>query len=280
MNGAVAVGGRPRSARIRSVQRKHYLATPLQEAVEAGDLSRVEDLVAAGADIEGRDRYPYMQYTPLIHAAQKGLVAVVRYLLDQGADINARSNSSGQSALHTAAESGHLDAVKVLIEYGANKHATCEEGETPLHQASAHGHPAVAEYLLEQGCDVNFVSRTWKWTPLHIAAVNGQLDTAQVLMRWGARLDLRDVRGMLAAELAIEERFPEVGAAIRAEELRRRDHGFKRDRSTIEGTEEREAAKRPREEREAEEALAAAAAAAPDESDDDDDDDDDEEEGS
>ena len=53
--------------------------------------------------------------------------------------------------------------------------------------------------------------------------------------------------------------------AIRAEEIRRRDHGFKRDRSTIEGTEKNEASKRPR----AEEQVAAEAV---DESDDDDDD--------
>ena len=61
----------------------------------------------------------------------------------------------------------------------------------------------------------------------------------------------------------------------RAEELRRRDHGFKRDRSTIEGTEEHAASKRPRAEREAEEAAAALAA---DESDDDDDEDEEDEE--
>jgi hypothetical protein len=59
--------------------------------------------------------------------------------------------------------------------------------------------------------------------------------------------------------------------ALRAEEIRRRDHGFKRDRSTIEGTEEHEAAKRPR----VEEAVVAKAV---DESDDDDDDDDDDDE--
>ena len=56
--------------------------------------------------------------------------------------------------------------------------------------------------------------------------------------------------------------------AIRVEEIRRRDHGFKRDRSTIPGTEEYEAAKRPRVE-------AQEGADLVDESDDDDDDDDD-----
>jgi len=99
---------------------------------------------------------------------------------------------------------------------------------------------------------------------------------AQLLLRWGAPLDVRNMYHELPADTAIREGYPAIANLIRAEEIRRRDHGFKRDRSTIAGTEEHEASKRPREEREAEEAAAAAAAALPDESDDDDDEDDEE----
>ena len=72
--------------------------------------------------------------------------------------------------------------------------------------------------------------------------------------------------GHTPADVAIANGHHAFADALRAEEIRRRDHGFKRDPSTIEGT---EAAKRPRvEEPQKSEAL--------DESDDDDDDDDDE----
>ena len=80
--------------------------------------------------------------------------------------------------------------------------------------------------------------------------------------------------GETPADVATHFGHQAFADAVRDEEHRRRNHGFKRDRSTIEGTEEFAAAKRPRAEREAEEAAAAAAAAAPDESDDDDDDED------
>jgi len=76
--------------------------------------------------------------------------------------------------------------------------------------------------------------------------------------------------GRTPTDIATARGHHHIADAIRAEEIRRRDHGFKRDRSTIEGTEEHEAAKRPRVEEEP-----AAAAEAVDESDDDDDDDDD-----
>jgi len=138
----------------------------------------------------------------------------------------------------------------------------------------------MVEYLLEQGCDPDRASSSGL-TPLHYAAYNNHLEIVQLLLRFGAKIDVRNDGGDTAADLATRNGHHDIADAIRAEELRRRDHGFKRDRSTIEGTEEHAASKRPRAEREAEEAAAAAAADAPDESDDDDDDDedDDDEEG-
>jgi len=133
----------------------------------------------------------------------------------------------------------------------------------------------LAEYLLEQGYDVDHANSNG-YTTLHWAASRNHLEVVQLLLRFGAKLDLRNVDRRTPADLATIRGHHDVANAIRAEEIRRRDHGFKRDRSTIEGTEEHAASKRPRAEREAEEAAAAAAA---DESDDDDDDDDDDEEG-
>ena len=125
---------------------------------------------------------------------------------------------------------------------------------------------AVVEYLLEQRCDRENVGTTSQ-TPLSHAACTGRLDVAQLLMRWGANLDARSNYGCTPADFATANGYPAIADAIRAEEIRRRDHGFKRDRSTIPGTEEYEAARRPRSEQQQEEAA--------DESDDDDDDDDD-----
>jgi ankyrin repeat protein len=167
----------------------------------------------------------------------------------------------------------------MLIEHGAIVDAKCDGEWTPFTAACWRGHVAVAEYLLEQGCDRDHVS-SFGNTALHYAAEEGHLEVAQLLLRWGVKLDVRNKYGETPADVATRHGHHAIADAIRAEELRRRDHGFKRDRSTIEGTEEHEAAKRPRAEREAEEAAAALAAAAADESDDDDDDDDDDDEGS
>jgi len=129
----------------------------------------------------------------------------------------------------------------------------------------------VAEYLLDKGCDRDLTDNDG-WTALHWAAAYNHLYVAQVLFRYGAKLDARTNRGETPADVATRRGHHHIADAIRAEEIRRRDHGFKRDRSTIAGTEEHEAAKRPRVEE------PAAAAEEVDESDDDDDDDDDEDE--
>ena len=104
-----------------------------------------------------------------------------------------------------------------------------------------------------------------------MAAAGSSLEVAQLLFRYGAKLDIRDNNGETPADIATRHGHLAFADALRAEEIRRRDHGFKRDPSTIEGTEEHEAAKRPRVEEEAKQEEV-------DESDDDDDDEDDEEE--
>jgi len=257
--------------------------TPLHAAVEAGDLVRVQALVAAGADMEERQDmhiemgFPTGRVTPLFHAAMKGHVAVARYLVEHGANKEAPSYN-GWTSLIVAARNGYADVVRMLIEHGANKDTADDYDWTPLQHASYNGHVAVVEYLLEQGCDMNRAGSSYGFTAFHWAAINNRLEIAQLLLRFGARLDVRDKYGQTPADLATRYGHHDIANAIHAEEIRRRDHGFKRDRSTIEGTEEHAASKRPRAEREAEEAAAAAAAAAADESDDDDDDDDDDDE--
>ena len=252
--------------------------SPLHEAVEAGDLPRVQALVAAGADIEEkqnmRDAHDGVhKATPLYRAAYRGHVSVARYLIERGANKEADGGSRWTS-IHVAARFGHVEVVRMLIEHGTSKDAASTGGWTALMHACACGHVAVAEYLLEQGCDIDHAT-TSGYTALHYAAMCNRLEVAQLLLRFGAKLDVRDDQGRTPADIATQYRHQRIADAIRAEEIRRRDHGFKRDRSTIEGTEEHAASKRPRAEREAEEAAVLAAAAAVDESDDDDDDDED-----
>ena len=85
-------------------------------AVEAADSSAIERQLAAGADIEARDRHGQ---TALMNAARDGQVAVVRLLADRGADLNHRAKF-GLTALMLAIIRGHTEVARVLVEAGAD----------------------------------------------------------------------------------------------------------------------------------------------------------------
>ena len=57
-------------------------------------------------------------------------------------------------------------------------------------------HLVVARYLLEQGADRDKTDRCDR-TPLHHAVYNGHLETAKLLMVYGADLNVRGSRGQL-----------------------------------------------------------------------------------
>ena len=53
----------------------------------------------------------------------------------------------GVTALHAAAEIGHVEIVRFLIERGADGHATTSCGRTALDLASQGGHSEVVRFL-------------------------------------------------------------------------------------------------------------------------------------
>ena len=73
-----------------------------------------------------------------------------------------------------ASRNGRLDAVRLLLEQGADVNHQDSTGWTPLHEASAQGHHDVVQALLEHGAVVD-AQTTSRWTPLHIASLKGEL---------------------------------------------------------------------------------------------------------
>lgn len=57
--------------------------------------------------------------TPLMEAAQEGHLELVRYLLESNADVHAQTQT-GDTALTYACENGHTDVADLLLEFGAD----------------------------------------------------------------------------------------------------------------------------------------------------------------
>jgi ankyrin repeat protein len=161
----------------------------------SGDLSSsdiVRELVAHGADINirlkagesGRGRFTTTGCTPFLLAARTGDVPLMQLLRELQADITL-SNKDRSTPLHAAAGVGALadgdeaaatedeavEAVKLLLDWGADINAVDDNGETAMHGAAYQSLPKLAQLLAERGADAKIWNRAnkWKWTPLLIA---------------------------------------------------------------------------------------------------------------
>jgi ankyrin repeat protein len=107
-----------------------------------------------GADLD-TDVY---RGTPLIWAAARGKVPAARQLLQLGADPDRRAtfggprHGEGVTALHLAAQSGHLDVLTVLLDGGADPKIRDElYDSTPAGWAEHDGNEAARELLAARG---------------------------------------------------------------------------------------------------------------------------------
>ncbi len=84
-------------------------------------------------------------------AAKRGDARAVAQLLDEGADVDAPSKYKA-TALSFAAQHGHIEVVKVLLDHDATIDVTDTfYNLTPLYWAASKGHTRIAEALIDAG---------------------------------------------------------------------------------------------------------------------------------
>ncbi|MEZ6131439.1 MAG: ankyrin repeat domain-containing protein [Planctomycetaceae bacterium] len=162
--------------------------------IGSGNLSSlqfVEKLVQAGADVNvrlkeghsGRGRLNQKGATPFLFAADTADVPLMKLLLKLGADPHI-PNADGCPPLLAAAGIGSLapgeeagteeealEAVKLLLELGADIDTVDDNGETAMHGAAYKCLPEMVRYLAANGADIGVWNRPnkYKWTPLLIS---------------------------------------------------------------------------------------------------------------
>ncbi|MBI5892070.1 MAG: ankyrin repeat domain-containing protein [Deltaproteobacteria bacterium] len=93
--------------------------------------------------------------TPLTKAAESGDINAVKRLLNEGADVNAK-DSNNWTALTEAARDGNTEIVKLLIEKGADVHAKAYKGYSALMVAALGGNTEIVKLLIEKGADIDY----------------------------------------------------------------------------------------------------------------------------
>ncbi len=152
----------------------------LYDLVKAGQLDELKAIIQ-------QDKALVHTNTPfgsLLHvAADRGHLDVVRLLVENGADIHLKDGIVGGSPLRSAASGGHLDVVQYLHSAGSELD-TSEPNFNPLFGAIYGGHFEVAQYLLDRGIDASVKYNGENMTDMDALAFAiewGRTDIAELL---------------------------------------------------------------------------------------------------
>ncbi|XP_069477814.1 serine/threonine-protein phosphatase 6 regulatory ankyrin repeat subunit B-like isoform X2 [Ambystoma mexicanum] len=150
-------------------------------------------------------------YTPLHLAAQSGHENLVRLLLNYpGVQADTPTSVQGSTPLHLAAQNGHTPVVGLLLSKSTSQlHLKDKRGRTCLHLAAANGHIDMMRALLGQGAEINVIDKNG-WGPLHFAAKSGFLDTVRFLVESGANPTLECKEGKTAIQYAAADNHQDV----------------------------------------------------------------------
>jgi len=171
--------------------RNAYDRTPLlRVARENGSAEIAARLLAAGADINARDRFGE---SSLELAAWRGFEPLVDLLLDQGAELPVKGEGLEEITVFSA-QHGLARLFRLAVEAGVDLDMGDDGGGTLLRSAAAGGSAEVVEILLEEGMSIEAPDR-YGWTPLHYAAKEGHTEVASTLIALGAPVEIRSLAG-------------------------------------------------------------------------------------
>lgn len=188
----------------------------LHGAAMQGDTAAIQQLLAAGVDIEARDA---QGRTALLRATRANQVAAATLLIEAGADVNAKDTIEDSPYLYAGAQ-GFNDILRLTLAHGADLQSTNRYGGTALIPAAEKGHPETVQLLLDAGVAVDHVNRLG-WTALLEAIVLSQggpvhQRIVQMLIQGGADVNVADGDGVTPLQHAQRRGYTEIVALLQA----------------------------------------------------------------
>ena len=147
-------------------------------------------LESAPADINRGDG---RGWNALHHSCYQGSIDITELLLQSGVSLNCRTIGSRCTALHFAAQKGHLMCAGCLIGAGADVDRPDGRGYTSLHCAAKLGHKSLIAFLIKSHASVSSRTLRQKTEPIHLAAQEGHADCIIELVEGGASVNCQDV---------------------------------------------------------------------------------------
>ena len=201
------------------------LATPLGCSQKAPSPISAERPLAAQKDDEGLVQHATQAATATDSAqAQKtagvtdrafreaaftGDLTTVKDAVEKGIDINT-ADENGTTALMLAAYEGKEQVVEYLLEQSPQVDRRDKLQRTALFYASSGEYPGVVDKLLKAGANANTVDNQERWSPLMMAAAEGNIKVVRLLLKHGANRELADIDGETARHFAASRGHAEI----------------------------------------------------------------------
>ena len=180
-------------------------------------------LLAHGADAGPSQGRPLFNADPLFLAAYGGNAEVLPDLMKAGASLNGEMTLIGTSnsdAISGAVRHGYLDVAETLVKLGAPVDRT-DARITPLVKAVLGDQVEMAKFLIAKGADVNHVDGNGMTPLLYAASIDfGSPAMIDMLLRAGARTDMKTKQGKTALELAREYKHTHLIPALESQARR------------------------------------------------------------
>jgi uncharacterized protein len=157
----------------------------ISEAIRNGNLELIRFLFSQNPDQINSHTYMAGQ-TWLGYAAQIGNILSIKELIGCGFDINIGDKHNNQRPISSAAHNGHLEAVDLLLQEGADL-PTATSIENPLIAAIVGRSPAIVQLLLDAGINstVRYNTEAMKeMDAVAFAMMQGEIECAEIIARW------------------------------------------------------------------------------------------------
>lgn len=181
------------------------ISTALMKASASGSADAVKLLLEHGADVNAKESAH--DQTALMFAAGLNRSSVIAVLVAHGADLNALSKLVQLTKPQFDSEGNPVPAGRVgakAVSQPDKPTVTAMGGMTALHYAARDGQRDAVRALVQAGADVNIPTLGDHSTPLVIAITNGHYEVARFLVDHGADPNVPTVDGLEALYATID----------------------------------------------------------------------------
>uniref|UniRef100_A0A8C2WQX7 Synuclein, alpha interacting protein n=2 Tax=Cyclopterus lumpus TaxID=8103 RepID=A0A8C2WQX7_CYCLU len=147
-------------------ERNDQQLTPAGLGVKNGHLECVRWMVSeteAIAELSCSREHPSLIHYAARYGQEKVLLWLLQFMQEQAISLD-EVDQNGNTAVHVAAQCGHLTCIQTLVEYGSNVTVQNQQGERPSQSAERQGHTTCARYLVVVETCMSLASQVVKLT--------------------------------------------------------------------------------------------------------------------